>query len=179
MLVTYPGMSAAIDIVWRMPRKYTNDQLRAAVAVSFSFAGVLRVLGLKQAGGTQAHIAMRIREYGIDTSHFTRQAHNKGKPSPRRQTPEEILVVRAPGSLREKAPKLRRALVEAGRPYLCENCGLDPEEVPLTLHIDHINGEWLDNRAENLRFLCPNCHAMTANYCVPRGAVAQRQRRTI
>lgn len=36
--------------------------------------------------------------------------------------------------------------------------------MPLTLHIDHISGDFRDNRAANLRFLCPNCHAQTPNF---------------
>ncbi|MCW2604224.1 MAG: endonuclease [Pseudonocardiales bacterium] len=160
-------------------RRYSAELLAHAVAASFSFAGVLRHLGLRQAGGTQAHIARRIRQLGIDMSHFTGQAHARGSVSTRRLPADVVLVVRAEGSLRQKPPVLRRALIETGRAYICEQCGLDPREVPLTLQIDHINGDWLDNRAHNLRFLCPNCHALTPTYCVPRGAVAQRQRQTI
>ena len=148
--------------------KYTEEMLATAVANSTTFAGVLRYLGLRQAGGTQSHIARRIRRLGLDTSHFTGQRHWRGRSGPTRRTAEQILVLRRDGQLREKAPALRRALIEIGRPYLCANCGLDPAVIPLTLHVDHINGDWLDNRAENLRFLCPNCHAQTATYCVPR-----------
>jgi hypothetical protein len=35
----------------------------------------------------------------------------------------------------------------------------------MTLQIDHINGDWHDNRLENLRYLCPNCHALTETWC--------------
>ena len=34
----------------------------------------------------------------------------------------------------------------------------------MSLQLDHINGDHHDNRIENLRFLCPNCHSQTATY---------------
>lgn len=36
---------------------------------------------------------------------------------------------------------------------------------PIVLHLDHINGISNDNRIENLRWLCPNCHSQTSTYC--------------
>jgi len=147
--------------------KYSDELLARAVAQSESFASVIRYLGLRQAGGTQAHIARRIRAAGIDTSHFTRQAHNRGKPSPFRLHPEQVLRVLPAGSGRVKAPQLRRALMAVGVPEQCVECGCGPEwrGKPLRLVIDHENGDWMDNRQENLRFLCPNCHAQTATWC--------------
>ena len=158
---------------------YTRELLADAVGNSDSFAGVLRHLGLRQAGGTQAHIAGRIRHFGIDTSHFTHGRKARAINGFGRRSPGQVLRLRPEGSFREKSIALRRALLELGRSYVCEHCHLDPSERGLTLHIDHINSEWLDNREENLRFLCPNCHSLTPSYCVPRGAVAQRQRQAI
>jgi len=34
----------------------------------------------------------------------------------------------------------------------------------LSLHLDHVNGIFNDNRLANLRFLCPNCHSQTDSY---------------
>jgi 5-methylcytosine-specific restriction endonuclease McrA len=50
--------------------------------------------------------------------------------------------------------------------YKCEFCDNDGnwKEKKLSLHIDHKNGVNNDNRMENLRFLCPNCHSQTNTY---------------
>lgn len=51
--------------------------------------------------------------------------------------------------------------------YKCEQCGLEKywNNKKLVLHLDHINGIRNDNRLENLRFLCSNCHSQTETYC--------------
>ncbi|MES2462548.1 MAG: HNH endonuclease [Armatimonadota bacterium] len=62
---------------------------------------------------------------------------------------------------------LKRRLLTAGLlKEECQECGLGPEwnSKRLYLHLDHINGSHTDNRIENLRLLCPNCHSQTENY---------------
>lgn len=50
--------------------------------------------------------------------------------------------------------------------YKCACCGNTGEwnGRPLVLQLDHINGDNCDNRLENLRFLCPNCHSQTDTF---------------
>lgn len=49
--------------------------------------------------------------------------------------------------------------------YKCSSCKLSEwMGYKIPLEVDHINGIHTDNRIENLRFLCPNCHALTDTY---------------
>lgn len=63
--------------------------------------------------------------------------------------------------------RLRARLITEGlKPARCERCGLDSWlGEPLPLMLDHINDSPTDNRLENLRILCPNCHALTDTWC--------------
>ena len=59
----------------------------------------------------------------------------------------------------------RRIIKENLIPYKCAICGIDSwNGKRLSLELDHINGINNDNRLENLRFLCPNCHSQTDTY---------------
>ena len=49
---------------------------------------------------------------------------------------------------------------------VCDECGiLEWNNKPLNMQLDHVNGDSSDHRLDNLRMLCPNCHAQTETYC--------------
>jgi hypothetical protein len=146
----------------------TKEEVEQAVTTQLSLAGVIRVLKLADTTTTRRQLKASIAQHGLDASHFTGAGgHNRGKPAATRRKPEELLVQRPRGAQRLRGPRIRRALLELGRPDACQGCGIGPvwQGQPLTLEVDHINGDWSDNRAENLRLLCPNCHAITDTYC--------------
>lgn len=66
----------------------------------------------------------------------------------------------------EKSSELKRRLIAEGlKSARCEQCDRDEwQGGPIPLELDHINGRNTDNRIENLRILCPNCHAQTQTY---------------
>jgi hypothetical protein len=123
-------------------------------------SGVLRTLGIRLAGGNHSHIKKMIQRYEIDTSHFTGKLWNKGGRSLSRKPVSEVLTIWPEGSNRPKAKQLRNCMIDLGVNLVCSECKIsDWNGKTLVLEIDHINQNWLDNRLENLRFLCPNCHS--------------------
>jgi len=136
--------------------KFTDKQLIDASVGAKSAMEVFRRLNIKSGGGTIAHFSRRLKNLNLS---FLGQGHSKGTISTKRRSADSILVLRTNG-IRTGRNYLERSLLEKGRDYICVKCGNTGlwNNEKLVLEIDHINKNWLDDRLENLQFLCPNCH---------------------
>lgn len=147
-------------------RTWTDEDFILAVKESLSVAQVLVRLGLNPSGSNYKSFYKHAERLSLDFDHFTGKAWNQGerfKNFGSKRTLEDILVE---NSDYLSTTHLKNRLLASGLlQYHCAICKLTEWlELPIALQLDHINGIPSDNRIENLRLLCPNCHAQTDTF---------------
>lgn len=150
-------------------------QFKEIVAESRSISQVADKMGYKRrpngklSGGIFRFLKNKISEYNINISHMNGHGWAKGLT---RITDSSLNAcalkmekdVFKKGS-RTKNEVLLKKLVAEGEPYECKICGLSSwRDAPIRLQIDHVNGDSSDNRRDNLRIICPNCHSQTPTF---------------
>lgn len=158
------------------------DVLIEAVKSSTQFNELGRKLGLARPLRHKKHsivgphertlIIERCKVIGIDTSHIKQRVNKKKRVLTAvgtNKTPEEVINDFFSGNdVKEISWATRIKLIRSHNllPNNCSECGILPKwnGLPLRLQVDHINGDRFDNRIDNLRILCPNCHSQTHTF---------------
>lgn len=151
-----------------MPQKSSMyiriEETRKAIAESSSFAEVLRKLGMQPAGGNTKTLKKVVRDLQIDTTHFTGKSYWKGKALPfsNKRPLCNVLVFGKEESSRD----LKHRLISEGvKEHRCEGCNqIEWMGQPIPIELHHIDGIRKNNKLENLKILCPNCHAQTPGF---------------
>jgi len=133
-------------------KNFTRDQIKQAIATTKSMKQA--AIYLKCSYSTFRKIAIT---YGV----FVSNQQGKGTSKPSKYKSEEDIFINGKFI---HSQCLRKWFFKK-QEYKCSICGISEWFSKLiTIELDHINGNRLDNRLENLRPLCPNCHSQTENF---------------
>jgi Zn finger protein HypA/HybF involved in hydrogenase expression len=147
----------------------SKEEFKKIVKESSTFTEVLKKCKLDNKGSNINTVKRRIRKDNLDSSHISKGlGHNKGRvfESKRvslQQATEKYFI--------KNGKSQRQFLIKLIKRYnliniICNECGIKDywNNKKLSLQLDHVNGDGNDNRLENLRFLCPNCHSQTDTF---------------
>ena len=144
--------------------KLTDNKFIDLVKSSLNIAEVLFKLGYTVKGNSWGYsqVKQRMTDLNLNGTDFRGKSALK-KGSIDKEVPTEKLLVE---NSRHPRNILRRHIIKNNLlPYKCAICGcVEWQGKTLSLELDHINGINNDNRIENLRFLCPNCHSQTDTF---------------
>ena len=150
-----------------MRRKYLFDEqtVRDAVVGVRTRKEAMERLGLKPVGGNYKLLKSYFVRFNIDTSHILGFAHLKGTTRKGMGGPLSEILVK--NSTYYHTSTLKKRLIDNELiEYKCHFCDITHwRGEPLSLHLDHVDGDPTNNEIKNLRLLCPNCHSQTNTYC--------------
>jgi 5-methylcytosine-specific restriction endonuclease McrA len=160
-----PYLSLGPNLDWSIRRHMEDDTIFVEAKAVTSRRSLLTRLKLNpNAGSNVRWIKEKIVELRINTSHWKGQGSNKGQRLPGSKTNLDDIF-----SNKKNAKSLSLKLILIHRGILkneCSECGISNwRDRPLSLHLDHKDGDHSNCARDNLRLLCPNCHSQTPTYC--------------
>ena len=144
-------------------KRVSKEELKEIVETAKSLAEVMRRLGYTaNRGNSFKGLKSYLNECEIDYSRFT-----KDNPDNFSHPVNELKDILVKDGEYTNMTRLKKRVIAANLlPHKCSICGISEwNGRELVLQLDHINGDNRDNRIENLRLLCPNCHSQTETFC--------------
>lgn len=150
-----------------MKRSIEDNEIKEAIKASKSLADVCRFLGIEISGSNYRYLHKRLFELGLTYEDcfeykLVIRDHLNNLSGKQRISDKKVFCK---GSSVAQAT-LRKRARQTLFPYKCVDCGNEGKynDKPLVLQLDHENGIRNDNRKENLKWRCPNCHSQTDTY---------------
>ena len=139
-----------------MPRNflidaYSDEALRKIAEDSNTMREFSEKLGyVSKSGKMYSVIKKEMSKRDIDISHFV--THKKGQ----KRTKENVFIKNSTADQTVLRSFFKKEDVE----YICSICGQKPfwNEKPMSLVLDHIDGDNKNDELSNLRWVCPNCN---------------------
>lgn len=142
---------------------FSREEIVDAALASKSRTEMMRILKIRQGGGGYQALDKWCRKYQVSPPDGSFIGHKNITKYSFVAMPNDDWFVN--GTFRNgQNSKVR--LLRMGVEDKCVECDGGPvwNGKPITLQIDHVNGDRWDNRIENLRIMCPNCHSQTETY---------------
>lgn len=142
----------------------SNEQFEQLIKSSINISEVLFKLGYTIKGNSWgfSQVRKRMDDLNLKMSDFKGKSAALKNVKVKNVTAEDLFK---PNCKHLRSVLRRYVINHQLLPYECAICGRSEwNGKTLSLELDHINGINNDNRLENLRFLCPNCHSQTTTY---------------
>lgn len=141
-----------------------KENLQKIIDNSNNYKEVLEKIGLSNIGNNYKTLKKYIEIFQINTKEI--EQRKKETTNNKKYTKESFLKLLDTGNLTMKPSRILKKLIEYNlKEYKCEECGISKwNNKEITLELHHIDGNNKNNKLNNFKILCPNCHSQTENF---------------